>query len=47
VIYDREDDICHNETSEGGTGPVPYVEQQTNTVKNETCVLAMNLMERV
>jgi RNA-directed DNA polymerase len=47
VIYDRKDDICHDETSKGGTGPGTFVKQQTRTAKNEACVLAMNLIEKV
>lgn len=47
VIYDRTDNICHDRTSESGTGPGMCVKQQICTAKNETCALAMNLMEKV
>lgn len=47
MMEDQADAICYGGTSEGGTGPGPYVKQQTDTAKSETCVLAMNLMEKV
>jgi len=47
MIYDRRDDICHDITSGSRTEPGMHVKQQTNTAKNETCALAMNLMEKV
>jgi len=47
VIYDRRDNICHDKTSNNGIGPGVCVKQQTNTAKNEPCVLVMNLMEKV
>lgn len=47
MICDRKDNICHDRTSGSGTEPGMFVKQQTNAAKNEPCVLAMNLMERV
>lgn len=39
--------ISHGESGEGGTGASSLLVQQTHKVKDEPCVLAINLMEQV
>ena len=47
MIFDRHDDICPANTGESGTGSGLVGEQQTIAAINDTCALAMNLMESI